>query len=82
MTDREPPTDLPTVLSVIKFLRDGWISDVVDAGNVDYLADIAAHIENGWLDSACCPMCQEVECDEGCPLEHHRPMPNNPLEPK
>lgn len=20
-------------------------------------------------DGMCCPMCQEVECDEGCPLE-------------
>lgn len=35
--------------------------------------------EQGWLDLAreveqlvpgyCCPMCQEVECDAGCPLE-------------
>ncbi|GAA3417603.1 hypothetical protein [Streptosporangium vulgare] len=34
----------------------------------DDLRGIAQQVEIDW-DGACCPLCQEVTCDDGCPLE-------------
>jgi len=31
------------------------------------LALVAEQVEGDW-DEACCPLCQEVTCDEDCPL--------------
>lgn len=37
------------------------------------LAELAQVVETeDWPDALCCPMCQEVECDTGCPLEDVR----------
>jgi hypothetical protein len=35
--------------------------------------DVAEEVDRG-LDAAawCCPVCDEMECDTGCPLEHLR----------
>jgi len=32
----------------------------------------AANGAENWWDGACCPVCQEVWCDDGCPLEEPR----------
>lgn len=37
----------------------------------DMLRDAADGAEKAW-DGACCPVCQEVWCDDGCPLEDVR----------
>jgi hypothetical protein len=43
----------------------------------DLLREAADGAEHGWGD-ACCPVCQEVECDAGCPLEDLRAGLNRP----
>lgn len=35
------------------------------------LTEAAEQIEHG-LDDACCPLCEEVTCDDGCPLRAAR----------
>jgi hypothetical protein len=35
------------------------------------LLGIAHQVEEYWS-GMCCPLCEEVECDQGCPLEHVR----------
>lgn len=37
----------------------------------DRLLATAEQVESG-LDDACCPLCQEVTCDTGCPLGQTR----------
>lgn len=37
----------------------------------ELLLDAASGAETHW-DGACCPICQEVWCDDGCPLEEVR----------
>lgn len=35
----------------------------------EVLRDLAIEVENhDYADSWVCPMCEEVECDDGCPL--------------
>lgn len=43
----------------------------------DSLYELAAVVEQydhatGDLEALCCPMCQEIECDAGCPMEEVR----------
>lgn len=45
----------------------GWVSD--DSLR-DSIYDAAELVErSGPEDWDCCPVCEEVECDDGCPLE-------------
>ncbi len=37
----------------------------------DMLYDVADQAEANW-DDACCPVCEEVTCDQGCPFEEIR----------
>lgn len=37
----------------------------------DMLCEAADGAEK-WWDGACCPVCEEVWCDDGCPLEEVR----------
>jgi hypothetical protein len=34
----------------------------------DELRDIAEQVDRLERDEVCCPLCEEVDCDEGCPL--------------
>lgn len=67
-----------TVATIVETLRQvaGWLQPPDD----EMLRETATTLEvwvsqidtPGWADdlaSLCCPMCQEVECDGGCPLE-------------
>lgn len=44
-----------------------WLPDEQQA----LLLEAAEGAETHW-DGACCPVCQEVWCDDGCPLEEVR----------
>lgn len=46
----------------------------------DILREAADGAEKAW-DDLCCPVCQEVECDAGCPLEDLRAELNRRPEP-
>jgi hypothetical protein len=58
----------------LRFLANGWVGtrdpDSLDWDeNARYLLAAADELEHtapgDWI---CCPMCQEVLCDEGCPV--------------
>lgn len=59
----------PTAATVAATLRTiaGWF----DAEQRQQLRDVAEDVELDPL-GACCPLCQEVTCDEGCPLQSVR----------
>ena len=58
---------------VLDFLAGGWVS--LDADR-DWCRETAEAIRReDFSDSWCCPLCQEVECDTGCPLETARSAP-------
>ena len=44
---------------------------VRDTRDRDDLLTTAEQVEAAW-DDACCPLCQEVTCDTGCPLSEPR----------
>lgn len=70
MSTRPPTTDRSTIVKVLRHLASGWVESVDDQ---DWLAEAADEIEH--RDPATmmtCPLCQEVACDEGCPMEPHR----------
>jgi len=59
------------VVDTLRFLAQGWIASEEDR---EWCLDAADQIEGydfeegGWV----CPLCQEVVCDAGCPLESLR----------
>jgi hypothetical protein len=67
-------TDIPPELAVIAAtLRTAadWLPD----DHREMLRETAQGVESctdSYSLSFCCPVCQEVHCDEGCPLEHVR----------
>lgn len=62
-------TDLHTVVSTLRFLAGGgWVESRSDQ---EWFIEVADDIERGNLEGTC-PLCQEVECDEGCPVSPHR----------
>lgn len=59
-------------LTVARTLRQvaGWAED---SRTPEELRELADQVESeDYSRAACCPMCQEVECDEGCSLEGMR----------
>lgn len=64
-----PKTDLDTIVKTLRFLAAGWLET---DGDRQWVTEVADEIEAGRLDTGVCPLCQEVECDEDCPLELHR----------
>ncbi len=60
------------VAETLRFLAGGWISGDEDHENSTALVETAANIEHAakwpWSESGCCPLCEEVACDTGCPL--------------
>lgn len=50
----------------------GWGLEWPPGGHAaarDELCQIASAVEGLDDDDVCCPVCEEVRCDEGCPLE-------------
>lgn len=66
------------VAAIVATLRQvaGWgdvpPEELVELADVVERQDWAAPRDDEGLDGLCCPMCQEVECDAGCPLEPER----------
>lgn len=61
-----PPPEVATVAATLRTAAE-WFS----GEQRDMLREAADGTERAW-DSFCCPVCEEVTCDEGCPLEHVR----------
>jgi hypothetical protein len=64
--DREALTIVSTTASTLRVAAQ-WLS----GEDRDMLLETAANTETDW-DETCCPVCEEVTCDEGCPLESIR----------
>lgn len=67
----------PVIAAVAATLREvaewGLSFDNGPAESRDVLMDIARRVELlNIADDFCCPVCEEVTCDEGCPLEQVR----------
>ena len=80
MDARPPMTDLATISKTLRFVAS-WIvppDDVHDQLNhyvqTSHLIRAAKAIEGGRTSDldVTCPLCQEVACDEGCPMAPHR----------
>jgi hypothetical protein len=67
--DHRPP--LPdnrkaVVIETLRFMASGWVTG---DENWQYLGDKADELERTEPDDWwCCPLCEETECDSGCPL--------------
>lgn len=62
------------IVQTLRFLAGGWIRDDAGHDNQQWLTDVADQIERD-PDPAnwdCCPICEEVTCDNGCPLSEVR----------
>jgi hypothetical protein len=63
----------------LRFLANGWVGTIDPDSleydeNARYLLDAADELENTPPDEwVCCPICQEVVCDDGCPACPMRP---------
>ncbi len=75
--------DLTTVIATMRFLASGWVQDgawdpeVGTEPNGKWLSETADDLErvrdhSDWLERMTCPLCEETECDEGCPCYAHR----------
>lgn len=63
------PRDVAVVMATLRQLA-GWCDDDRSPAA---LAELATVLETeDWADCPCCPMCQEVDCDDGCPLAYVR----------
>lgn len=62
-----PSETVQTVLATLRTVAEQLRDDRDRAA----VAETAEQIEHG-LDDACCPLCQEVTCDDGCPLRADR----------
>ncbi|BET51779.1 hypothetical protein RGQ21_67610 [Kitasatospora aureofaciens] len=62
--DKEVLTIVSTVAATLK--QFSWYTN----GLLNF-DEIAREVELNW-DGVCCPLCEEVTCDEGCPLESVR----------
>jgi hypothetical protein len=65
-TVRDPPPEVATVAATLRTVA-GWLPD----DDRDMLYKAAERTERDW-NGACCPVCEEVTCDDGCPLEKVR----------
>lgn len=68
-----PSETVQTVLATLRTVTEQLRDDRDRAA----LAETAEQIEQG-LDDACCPLCQEVTCDDGCPLRRDRAIAMQP----
>lgn len=63
-------TDLPTVIATLRFLTGGWLQSDDDTAHYRGVADQLERLDPD--DWGACPLCQEVDCDDGCPIAPHR----------
>lgn len=64
-------TPTESVAATLRFLAGGWV-ELSDADR-QWCAEKAVEIEHhDFTDSWCCPLCEEVECDDDCPLRGQR----------
>ncbi|MFE1767301.1 hypothetical protein ACFW81_24165 [Streptomyces angustmyceticus] len=74
-----PSKTVQTVLATLRLVAE-QVRDDRDRADLTQTADQIEHC----LDDACCPLCQEVTCDGGCPLRADRaiamqePLPRCP----
>lgn len=60
------------VAQTLRFVAGGWLLNQDDAAWCDGVADDIEQSHPGsWL---FCPLCAEVLCDEGCPLEGYQSL--------
>lgn len=59
----QPPERAKVVAETIRFLSWAFSPHIADFDA--WATEIEAH---DYSDSWCCPLCQEMECDPGCPL--------------
>lgn len=64
----ETDTVVKTTAATIRYLA-GWFDTEKERA---HLLEIALEVEATEGHEACCPVCQEVTCDRGCPLEPFR----------
>lgn len=62
MTSPVPP-EVAVVAATLRKVSDQQRCDA----DREELVSVAAAVEADW-DGACCPVCQEVACDDDCPL--------------
>lgn len=56
------------VKDTLRFLASGL--PFLDEDDRRWLADVAEQMEHqDPAEATCCPLCEEVRCDDGCPLE-------------
>jgi hypothetical protein len=68
VADQPIPVDkVPAVVAATIRTVAGWISSDQDR---DLLHSAAEQVERDpGPDSICCPLCEEIACDDGCPME-------------
>jgi hypothetical protein len=67
---RPPMTDRDTIVKVLRHLAGGWVGSRADQSWLRRAADEVEQTSPS--DMATCPLCEEVACDEDCPMEPHR----------
>jgi hypothetical protein len=60
------PPEIATVVATLRTVA-GWMPE----DQRQTLYEVADQTEATW-DDLCCPVCEEVTCDDGCPLQHVR----------
>lgn len=66
MTGKRPP-EVDTIIATLR-VTSGWM---VRDSDREMMLEAANNADRDWSGS-CCPVCEEVTCDAGCPLEHAR----------
>lgn len=61
------PEVVRTVAATLRIVME-WYS----GEQRDMLREAADEVEQNWDTGGTCPVCEEMTCDEGCPLEHLR----------
>lgn len=55
------------------------IAETIGIVTADHLYEMAREVETRDLkERICCPICEEIDCDSDCPLEHIREEIKNP----
>ncbi|MGZ4530752.1 MAG: hypothetical protein ACXVXP_00200 [Mycobacteriaceae bacterium] len=65
MSEQDPRPIVAETMRVVAF----WVADEADR---DPILDAAKKVEWMQRDDACCALCEEVTCDEDCPMETWR----------
>lgn len=70
------------VAETLRFLAGWLVTEDEEHEQSKYLMQTAADIDHAakwpWSESGCCPLCEEMICDTGCPLSPLRAPPPSP----